>query len=119
MKGAKIRTNQKETMKLTKPLWMLVASIAFCGLSTLTSCSDDDDDNVTPAPQEQVVINCEKPSYLQAGDKVALISPSYFTPMENVEKTADVLRSWGWSLSSGPTWARWLTAAMPEPLPSA
>ena len=102
MKGAKIRTNQKETMKLTKPLWMLVASIAFCGLSTLTSCSDDDDDNVTPAPQEQVVINCEKPAYLQAGDKVALISPSYFTPMENVEKTADVLRSWGLEPVVGP-----------------
>ena len=95
MKGAKIRTNQKETMKLTKPLWMLVASIAFCGLSTLTSCSDDDDDDVTPAPQEQVVINCEKPAYLKAGDRVALISPSYFTPMENVGKTADVLLSWG------------------------
>ena len=41
------------------------------------------------------MIDCLKPDYLKAGDRVALISPSYFTPMENVEKTANVLRSWG------------------------
>ena len=33
---------------------------------------------------------------------MALISPSYFTPMENVEKTADVLRSWGLEPVVGP-----------------
>ncbi|MBR3398230.1 MAG: LD-carboxypeptidase, partial [Prevotella sp.] len=32
----------------------------------------------------------------------ALISPSYFTPMENVEKTADLLRSWGLEPVVGP-----------------
>ena len=102
MKGAKIETNQKEMMKQMKQLWMLAAAITFCGLTTLTSCSDDDDDVVTPTPQERVVINCEKPAYLKAGEKVALISPSYFTPMENVEKTADVLRSWGLEPVVGP-----------------
>ena len=102
MKGAKIETNQKEMMKQMKQLWMLAAAITFCGLTTLTSCSDDDDDVVTPTPQERVVINCEKPDYLKAGEKVALISPSYFTPMENVEKTADVLRSWGLEPVVGP-----------------
>lgn len=35
------------------------------------------------------------PPFLRPGDKVALISPAYATPMENVEKTAEVLRSWG------------------------
>lgn len=39
-----------------------------------------------------MVINCMKPDYLKAGDRVALISPSYFSPMENVEKTAEVMR---------------------------
>ena len=102
MKGAKIETNQKEMMKQMKQLWMLAAAITFCGLTTLTSCSDDDDDVVTPTPQERVVINCEKPAYLKAGEKVALISPSYFTQMENVEKTADVLRSWGLEPVVGP-----------------
>ena len=33
---------------------------------------------------------------------MALISPSYFTPMENVEKTVDVLRSWGLEAVIGP-----------------
>jgi muramoyltetrapeptide carboxypeptidase len=69
-------------------LLMGVTSVA------LASCSDDDG-TVVVEPEEPVVLNCEQPDYLQAGDKVALISPSYFTPMENVEKTADVLRGWG------------------------
>ena len=43
-----------------------------------------------------------KPACLSAGDRVALISPSYFTPMENVEKTALVLRGWGLEPVIGP-----------------
>ena len=73
----------------------------LCGLM-LTSCSDDDENNVMMETDQPVVLNCEKPDYLKAGDKVALISPSYFTPMENVEKTADVLRSWGLEPVIGP-----------------
>ena len=56
--------------------------LASCGKEELT-------------PDGGVVLNCVKPAYLKAGDKVALISPAYFTPMENVEATANVLRSWG------------------------
>ena len=67
----------------------------------LTSC-DDDDDTVVVNSNQPVALNCEKPDYLKAGDKVALISPSYFTPMENVEKTADVLRGWGLEPVIGP-----------------
>ena len=48
-----------------------------------------------PTPDGTVTLNCVKPAYLSAGDTVALISPSYYTPMENVEATADLLRSWG------------------------
>ena len=80
---------------------MLAAILTCCGLVTLTSCSDDDNDE-TPAIEQLVVINCVKPDYLKAGDKVALISPSYFTPMENVEKTANVLRGWGVEPVIGP-----------------
>ena len=72
---------------------MWAAILTFCGAMTLTSCSDDDETDVNP--EEPVVLNCEKPDYLKVGDRVALVSPSYYTPMENVEKTADVLRSWG------------------------
>lgn len=42
-----------------------------------------------------ITLKCVKPDYLKPGDKVALISPSYHTPMENVDKAADVLRGWG------------------------
>lgn len=83
-------------------LWMASAVMMFAGASLLSSCSDDDD-VIMPSPSEEtVVINCVKPDYLGAGDKVALISPSYFTPMENVEKTAAVLRSWGLEPVIGP-----------------
>ena len=80
--------------------YLVMAAILTCG-SMLTSC-DNDDNNIVPTPEEPVVLNCAKPDYLKASDKVALISPSYFTPMENVEKTADVLRSWGLEPVIGP-----------------
>jgi muramoyltetrapeptide carboxypeptidase len=76
---------------------VLIAVI--CGFM-LASCSDDD--VVVVNPDKPITLNCEKPDYLKAGDKVALISPSYYTPMENVEKTADVLRSWGLEPVVGP-----------------
>ncbi len=82
-------------------LWMLTAILTFSSLPMLTSCSKEDE-TLTPTPSEEVVIDCMKPDYLKAGDKVALISPSYFTPMENVEKTADVLRGWGLEPVIGP-----------------
>jgi muramoyltetrapeptide carboxypeptidase len=66
----------------------------------LTSCSDDD--VVVVNSEQPVVLNCQQPDFLKAGDKVALISPSYFTPMENVEKTAGVLRGWGLEPVIGP-----------------
>ncbi len=96
---------QKEGRPKVK-LWLTAARLrrivipVLCGLM-LTSCSDDDD-TVVVNPDQPVVLNCEKPTYLKAGNKVALISPSYFTPMENVEKTADVLRSWGLEPVVGP-----------------
>ncbi len=38
---------------------------------------------------------CIAPPFLKKGDKVALLSPAYHTPMENVEGAARVLREWG------------------------
>ena len=71
-------------------------------MAVLTACTENQDNPVIPTPDEPVVQNCAKPDYLKAGDRVALISPSYFTPMENVEKTVDVLRSWGLEPVVGP-----------------
>jgi len=68
-------------------------------LSSLVACTKD---GPVPSPEGSVTLHCKQPEYLEAGDKVALISPSYFTPMENVEKTADVLRGWGLEPVIGP-----------------
>ena len=78
-----------------KLLALLFTMMATINAFSMTSCSDGDDNGNMIPNQQPVVLNCERPDYLKAGDKVALISPSYFTPMENVEKTADVLRGWG------------------------
>lgn len=84
-------------------IWMVAALLMMGGTALTTSCSSDDD-NTTPVvnPTDGVTLSCVKPDYLKEGDRVALISPSYFTPMENVEKTADVLRSWGLEPVVGP-----------------
>lgn len=68
-------------------------------LSSFTvACTKDD-----PVHSDSTVtLSCKQPEYLKAGDKVALISPSYFTPIENVEKTAEVLRGWGLEPVVGP-----------------
>lgn len=67
-------------------LILIVAALA------LASCEKE---NVEPTQGEPVTLSCVQPAYLTAGDTVALVSPSYFTPMENVERTAELLRSWG------------------------
>ena len=78
----------------TRSLLLILAAVVVCGLS-LTSCEKDPMDDQGKTDNSSVSLNCVRPDYLKAGDKVALISPSYHTPMENVEKTADVLRGWG------------------------
>jgi len=83
--------------------YSLMAAVALlsCGM-LMTSCKDDENEIVVVNPQQQVVLDCQRPEYLKTGDKVALISPSYYTPMENVEKTAAVLKSWGLEPVIGP-----------------
>ena len=86
---------------MTKCKIRMIAAILICSLG-MTSCSNDDDDVVVPTPEETVVLNCVKPDFLKAGDRVAMISPSYFTPMETIEDAAAVLRSWGFEPVIGP-----------------
>ena len=81
--------------------FLFIAIATIMATMTLTSGSDDNDES-NGSSVEPVTLNCVKPDYLKAGDKVALISPSYSTPMENVTKTADVLRSWGLEPVIGP-----------------
>lgn len=81
---------------------IIMAVVAMMATMTLTSCSNDDESIIIPTPEEPAALNCAQPEYLKTGDKVALISPSYFTPMETIEKAADVFRSWGFETVIGP-----------------
>ena len=51
-------------------LWMLTAILVFCGQAMLTSCSDDEE-TIVLYPNTSVSLDCVKPNYLKAGDKVA------------------------------------------------
>lgn len=53
-------------------------------------------------PLDPVVLTCMAPAFLKPGDKVALLSPSSFTPMENVEAGVAILREWGLQPVVGP-----------------
>ncbi len=87
--------------KMKKMITMAV--FAMMATWALMSCSKDDDGTgIVPPPEDPVTLNCAKPDYLIAGDKVALISPSYFTPMETIEKAAKIFQSWGLSTVLGP-----------------
>jgi muramoyltetrapeptide carboxypeptidase len=73
----------------------------FCGLAALilsTSCSHRLSENM----HRSVTLSCTAPAFLKPGDRVALLSPSYHTPMENVEAAAEVLRGWGFEPVIGP-----------------
>ena len=47
-------------------------------------------------------LKCVSPAYLKPGDKVALISPSYYSSMETALGAAETLRSWGFEPVIGP-----------------
>ena len=83
----------------------LFAIVILGGLLTISCDKDYDEPMPEPKPDTDTdthTLTCRKPDYLKPGDKVALISPSYFTPMENVEKAADLLRTWGLEPVIGP-----------------
>ena len=73
-----------------------VLALSFTLTATmLISCSEHHYYNYDRPYKPQRTSQIKTPSYLKAGDKVALVSPAYATPMENVEKTVEVLRGWG------------------------
>ena len=45
---------------------------------------------------------CSAPAFLSPGDKIALLSPSYNTPRENIDSAAAIIRSWGFEPVIGP-----------------
>ena len=47
-------------------------------------------------------LKCVAPAYLKPGDKVAIITPSYYSSMETALAAAETLRSWGFEPVIGP-----------------
>lgn len=43
-----------------------------------------------------------QPPFLQAGDKVALVSPAYWVPQEAIQMAAETIKSWGLQPVIGP-----------------
>lgn len=80
--------------RLLSILLMLMAFLA--ALALVFSCSRE------PNANSSVKLSCVQPAFLQPGDKIALISPSYYTPMENVDTAAMVLKEWGFEPVVGP-----------------
>ena len=68
----------------------------FSGLLLFASCSKEKPLN------EGIELSCVQPPFLSPGDTVALLSPSYYTPMENVYAAERVLRNWGFVPVIGP-----------------
>ena len=72
-----------------------LAVLALTGM--LASCSRE-----PLGGGEGIDLPCVEPAFLKPGDRIALISPSYYTPMENVDTAAMVLREWGFEPVVGP-----------------
>lgn len=73
---------------MRKRFSLLLAAVA------LLSCAPE----ITP----EAVLTCVQPPALQPGDKIALISPAYFTTKENVDTASAILRAWGFEPVLGP-----------------
>lgn len=65
-----------------------------------SSCSKHHDSDKNKNNHGTLV--CKTPAFLQHGDKIALISPSYYTDQANVTGTAAVLTEWGYTPVIGP-----------------
>ena len=68
----------------------------MAAITLLASCAD------TPLSEPGAPLSCEQPEFLQPGDKIALVSPSFYTSNENVEAAAGILREWGFVPVVGP-----------------
>ena len=92
--------------KMRMSPWILSAlrasrmTFAVGTIAILAACSDDSSNDPLTGPGAtdttiEALAECTAPAFLKEGDKVALVSPSYTTPDSNIQKTADVLKEWG------------------------
>ncbi len=81
---------------------IFVGSLFLGAAFVLSSCSDTSSSAHSEETSESISIaESVAPSFLKKGDKIALLSPSYRTDYQNVEKTAQVLENWGFKTVIG------------------
>lgn len=87
----------KQSTSPIKAIMHTVLIILCSGM--MNACSSDDpepgDNPINPDPNPNMGVTCMRPDFLKQGDTIAIISPSYVTSEENIEKGMDVIRSWG------------------------
>lgn len=71
-----------------------LALLVLCAMTTMACDNDDADSEIIVGPVPKPMV-CVRPDFLKQGDTIAIISPSYVTSDENIEKGMDVIRSWG------------------------
>ena len=75
---------------------------AIAAMAILAACSNDSSSSsAADQPNTEPLAECTMPAFLKKGDKVALLSPSYSTPDSNIQKTADVIKEWGFTPEIG------------------
>lgn len=75
---------------------------AIAAIMLLAACSNDSSSSsAADQPNSEPLAECTMPTFLKKGDKVALLSPSYSTPDSNIQKTADVIKEWGFTPEIG------------------
>ena len=82
----------KKKVQRSLPKFLVTAVLLFMAVQPIT----------THGQGPKKPLKCVAPTYLKAGDKVALISPSYYSSMETALAAADTLRSWGYEPVIGP-----------------
>lgn len=73
---------------------LLLSIVSF--LAILVGCSRE------TFPVQEGSFECSAPAFLTPGDKIALLSPSFNTPRENIDSAAAIIRAWGFEPVVGP-----------------
>ena len=71
--------------------------IALCGCMVLSACDHDDDPVPEPQQPEEGERECVRPDFLREGDKIAVVSPSYWLDAASIDQGMEGLREMGFN----------------------
>lgn len=85
-------------MKKSRHIPKLIVTIVLFLMHGLQSCSDKNliYSSMNAPLQSSNPLHCSMPQFLRPGDKVALLSPSYYCDTAKVNQAAEFIRSWGY-----------------------